>query len=236
MAEECLEAKRIAFECCESSESAIPSVLVGGVSVVTGNSSGVKDVGGSTYSGRPLASNFPESSSSAVVDTPVPSRRIIAEERHTCGHVAWEHCCRDTRRGEFLRILPGLPDKLVKERIFPLLPVSPSLLWRLRRVCRLWRRHIGDTFVWQALEIVRIDNQGYRRLVSRGEVQRLSLQERFEFEMLFLRFCLKWGDAPYGTKRFYQNRRERLVSALEWQDETLESKTEFVSVKVSGGR
>lgn len=40
----------------------------------------------------------------------------------------------------------------------------------------------------------------YKSEVAKGEVKYLLLQEHFEFEILFLQFCVKGEDAPYSIK------------------------------------
>jgi hypothetical protein len=40
------------------------------------------------------------------------------------------------KRKKWSRLIHGLPDKLVKAEIFPHLPLIPSWLSRIRRVCK----------------------------------------------------------------------------------------------------
>lgn len=81
-------------------------------------------------------------------------------------------------------LMPPLNDELVLHRIWPLLHrrVSVSLLWRLRRVNRAWKRKIGTTVEWSALEMVRIDSPGFLRFLAANRVPRPSLSERVENE------------------------------------------------------
>ena len=59
-------------------------------------------------------------------------------------------------------LLPPLSDELVLSRIWPLMHqrVNVSLLWRLRRVNKAWKREVGDSLEWAALDIVRLDTPG----------------------------------------------------------------------------
>lgn len=85
-------------------------------------------------------------------------------------------------KGEKSTLLPPLSDELVLSHIWPLLHqrVNVSLLWRLRRVNHAWKRSVGETLQWSALEIVRVDSPGFvRYLRERGE-RRPSLRERDE--------------------------------------------------------
>ena len=82
-------------------------------------------------------------------------------------------------------LLPPLSDELVFLHIWPLLHqrVNVSLLWRLRRVNRAWKKKVGTTLEWAALEFVRIDSPGYLRFLrNRGE-RRPPLRERVEREL-----------------------------------------------------
>ena len=85
-------------------------------------------------------------------------------------------------------LLPPLSDELVFLHIWPLLHerVNVSLLWGLRRVNRAWKRKVGTTLEWAALEFVRVDSPGYLRLLrSKGE-RRPPLWERVERELCSL--------------------------------------------------
>jgi hypothetical protein len=82
-------------------------------------------------------------------------------------------------------LLPPLSDELVLTKIWPLLHrrVNVSLMWRLRRVSRDWKKSVAQTLEWAALEVVRVDSPGYIQfLKNRGE-RRPSLQERVEDEL-----------------------------------------------------
>lgn len=81
-------------------------------------------------------------------------------------------------------LLPPLNDELVLHRIWPLLHrrVNVSLLWRLRRVNRAWKRKVGTTLEWSALEMVRLDSPGYLQVLASRRVPRPSLCERVESE------------------------------------------------------
>ena len=61
------------------------------------------------------------------------------------------------------KLLPPLSDEIVLNRIWPFLhrEVNVSLMWRLRRVSRAWKRSVGTTLEWAALEVVRVDSPGY---------------------------------------------------------------------------
>ena len=82
-------------------------------------------------------------------------------------------------------LLPPLDDKLVLRRIWPLLHkrVNVSLLWRLRRVNRVWREKVGTTVEWAALEMVRLDSPGYLRYFADRSERQPSLHERVESEL-----------------------------------------------------
>lgn len=98
-------------------------------------------------------------------------------------------------------LLPSIPDSVVMTVIWPRLPLSASVLWQLQRVSRRWRRFVGRTLEWEALEVVRIDNRGYKAAVRRG-LPRASLNERLSFEHCFLQFCLVMGDGVACPSHF----------------------------------
>jgi hypothetical protein len=80
---------------------------------------------------------------------------------------------------------PPLSDELVLSQIWPLLHkrVNVSLLWRLRKVNRAWKKKVGTTLEWAALEFVRIDSPGFLRLLEKRGERRPSLRERVESEL-----------------------------------------------------
>ena len=82
-------------------------------------------------------------------------------------------------------LLPPLSDELVLSQIWPLIHqrVNISLLWRLRRVNKAWKRKVGDSLEWAALEIVRVDTPGLIRYLKRTGELRPSLRERVESEL-----------------------------------------------------
>ena len=82
-------------------------------------------------------------------------------------------------------LLPPLSDELVLSRIWPLMHqrVNISLLWRLRRVNKAWKRKVGDSLEWAALDIVRVDAPGLIRYLRRTGELRPSLRERVESEL-----------------------------------------------------
>lgn len=82
-------------------------------------------------------------------------------------------------------LLPPLSDDLVLTRIWPLLQrrVNVSLMWRLRRVSRAWKRSVSMTLEWAALEVVHVDSHGYTRYLKERCESRPSLHERVEDEL-----------------------------------------------------
>ena len=82
-------------------------------------------------------------------------------------------------------LLPPLTDELVLAKIWPLLhkKVNVTLMWRLRRVSRDWKRSVAQTLEWAALEVVRVDSPGYLRFLRERGERRPSLQERVEDEL-----------------------------------------------------
>ena len=82
-------------------------------------------------------------------------------------------------------LLPPLSDELVLTRIWPLLHkrVNVSLIWRLRRVSRAWKKSVAMTLEWAAFEMVRIDSPGYIRFLKERRERCPSLQERVEDEL-----------------------------------------------------
>lgn len=66
------------------------------------------------------------------------------------------------------RLLQFSSDSIVRKEIWTRLHVTPSLLWRLRWVNRRWRRNVGSSLEWAALEIVRVDNKGHQAEVRKG--------------------------------------------------------------------
>lgn len=82
-------------------------------------------------------------------------------------------------------LLPPLDDELVLKQIWPLLHkrINVSLLWRLRRVNRVWKERIETTIEWATLEMVRVDAPGYLRYLSENRERRPSLHECAESEL-----------------------------------------------------
>ena len=89
-------------------------------------------------------------------------------------------------------LLPPLSDELVLSRIWPLMHqrVNVSLLWRLRRVNKAWKREVGDSLEWAALDIVRLDTPGLIRYLKRTSELRPSLRDRVESELKSLAVLL----------------------------------------------
>lgn len=82
-------------------------------------------------------------------------------------------------------LLPPLSDELVLSRIWPLMHqrVNISLLRRLRRVNKAWKRKVGDSLEWAALDIVKVDTPGLIRYLKKTGELRPSLRERVESEL-----------------------------------------------------
>ena len=99
-------------------------------------------------------------------------------------------------------LLPPLNDDLVITRIWPLLHrrVNVSLIWRLRRVSRAWKRSISNTLEWSALEMVRIESPGYLRFLEDRRERRPSLQERVEDELKSIAVLLSKQLADYTLR------------------------------------
>ena len=99
-------------------------------------------------------------------------------------------------------LLPPLDDDLVISQIWPLLhrKVNVSLLWRLRRVSRAWKRSVSNTLEWSALEVVRVDSHGYLRYLGNRHERRPSLQERVEDELRSISFLLSEQLADYTLR------------------------------------
>lgn len=99
-------------------------------------------------------------------------------------------------------LLPPLSDELVLERIWPLLhkSVNVSLMWRLRRVSRAWKKNVAVTLEWAALEVVRIDSPGYLRFLRDRRERRPSLQERVEDEVRSITVLLSESLVEYSPK------------------------------------
>ena len=91
---------------------------------------------------------------------------------------------RDSLIGE-ATLLPPLSDELVFSQIWPLLhkKVNVSLLWRLRKVNRAWKKKVGTSLEWAALEFVRVDSPGFLQLLEKRGERRPSLRERVESEL-----------------------------------------------------
>ena len=68
--------------------------------------------------------------------------------------------------------------------------VNISLLWRLRRVNRAWKKNVGTTVEWAALEMVRIDSPGLLQYLAYRHELRPSLLERVEDELRALTVLL----------------------------------------------
>ena len=69
-------------------------------------------------------------------------------------------------------------------KVRPLLhkQVNVSLLWRLRRVNKAWKRSVSNSLEWAALEMVRVDSPGYLRYLRERCERRPTLLERVESE------------------------------------------------------
>lgn len=85
---------------------------------------------------------------------------------------------------EKVTLLPPLSDQLVLSKVWSLLhkQVNVSLLWRLRRVNKAWKRSVSNSLEWAALEMVRVDSPGYLRYLRERRERRPSLLERVESE------------------------------------------------------
>ena len=108
-------------------------------------------------------------------------------------------------------LLPPLSDELVLTKIWPLLhkKVNVSLMWRLRRVSRDWRRGVALTLEWAALEVVRIDSPGYIRFLKEHGERRPSLQERVEDELQSITVLLSESLVEFASRtEGVQNRTE----------------------------
>lgn len=96
------------------------------------------------------------------------------------------------RRSGGVTLLPPLSDELVFLHIWPRLQqrVNISLLWRLRRVSRAWKKGVGATREWAALEMVRIDSPGFVQYLVDHCERRPSLRNRVESELESINFLL----------------------------------------------
>jgi hypothetical protein len=117
-------------------------------------------------------------------------------------------------------LLLPLSDELVITRVWPLLhrKVDVSLLWRLRRVNRAWKRNVATSLEWAALEIVRVDAPGYLQYLRDRHERRPSLQERVEDELRSLSvllsecltdFTLQSEAVRSGSQNFGKRDRDR---------------------------
>lgn len=116
----------------------------------------------------------------------------MIEERVFERHVQQKREEKTEREVESATLLPPLSDRLVLERIWPLLHkrVNVSLLWRLRRVSRAWKRNVGVSLEWAALEVVRIDAPGLIRYLEERRERRPPLRERVEDELRAIKVLL----------------------------------------------
>ena len=89
-------------------------------------------------------------------------------------------------------MLPSLSDDIVMSHVWPHLHegVNISLLWRLRRVSRAWKRRVGATREWAALEMVRLDSPGLIRYLSARCEARPSLRDAVACELRSINFLL----------------------------------------------
>lgn len=58
---------------------------------------------------------------------------------------------------------------------------------------RRWKKFVRRTLEWEALEVVRLDDRGYK-LAVKGSLSCGSLNERLSLVCHFLQFCLIMGD------------------------------------------
>ena len=91
---------------------------------------------------------------------------------------------RESSEGKSMLLSP-LSDELVLSQIWPLMH-----LWRLRRVNRAWKRNVGSSLEWAALEMVRVDTPGLICYLRKTGELRPSLRERVESELTSLEALL----------------------------------------------
>ncbi|KAL3682228.1 hypothetical protein R1sor_000250 [Riccia sorocarpa] len=110
-------------------------------------------------------------------------------------------------------LLPPLHDCLVICEIFPRLPQTPSMLWRLRRVPMSWQSLVSQSMSWQGLEVVRVNHRDFRRCVSSGELAFVSLVDRLGREVAILTLLSELGESQInfrgGRSRLQRGGRRR---------------------------
>ena len=89
-------------------------------------------------------------------------------------------------------LLPPLSDELVMLHVWPRLHegVNISLLRRLRRVSHAWRKGVGETREWAALEMARLDSPGLIRYLAAHCEVLPPLRDRVESELRAISFLL----------------------------------------------
>jgi hypothetical protein len=76
-----------------------------------------------------------------------------------------------------------------------------SMLWHLRQVNEGWCKAMGETIAWNALELVKINNQVHHKFVAMHGFKRCFLHECLQIEIDYLREFLGW----YDTLESFEN-------------------------------
>lgn len=79
-------------------------------------------------------------------------------------------------------LISALPDEVVKERVWPVLAGSPSLLLRLRCASKQWNRFIETTVEWNALRFTLLDSPEWKASVP-SSIETAAFTQRVNFEL-----------------------------------------------------
>jgi hypothetical protein len=77
---------------------------------------------------------------------------------------------------------------------FHLLPLTLSMFWQLRQINKPWFLIVGESVLWNTLEVVKINHKSYFQHVATSHTPRQSLKMQFEGELWTLQKFLEPQD------------------------------------------
>lgn len=89
-------------------------------------------------------------------------------------------------------LISGLPDEVVKDKLWLILCRSPSvnLLLGLRSLSISWRNFVGDTLEWKVLNFLQLDAHGYNSFVLHHRTVWLTPNQRLLYELAHFRIVV----------------------------------------------
>ncbi len=58
---------------------------------------------------------------------------------------------------------------------------------------------MGETIMWNALELIKINNQAYHKYVAMHGLKKCSIHEQFQIEIDYLQDFLEWYDDTFES-------------------------------------